>query len=493
MVDLSPKAHKLHIISGSVVALIIFAILVITPFYTEEPLTQLETIQQRGYINVLTHNSASTYYHDANGPNGFQYQLVKLFADYIGVKLNIIVVDRFSDLYAELLFKTGDLVAAGLSEQDVFINPNIEYGPSYHQVQQQVVYRRNKNRRIRNLEDIGDAPLVVIEGSSHERLLIDLSANMPDLKWQIESDIPSDEMIELVDEGELEFVLADSHEIALQRRFFPELRIALDMGDTKDLRWARKKATDDTLQNTLEIFFGSIKKDGRLDQLIHRFFGQVERFNYSDIQTFRKIANERLPTYKELFKREAEANNIDWHLLAAIGYQESHWNPKAKSPTGVRGLMMLTLNTAKHVKIENRLDPEQSIKGGAKYFKKVLAKIPDRIPAPDRIWLALAAYNVGFGHLEDARIITKANKGDPDKWIDVKENLPLLGRKKWYKNTKYGYARGWEPVKYVENIRKYYDLLVDMESREIEKIQNIESTIDIPLPESRPLSLPPSF
>lgn len=493
MVDLSPKAHKLHIISGSIIALIIFAILVVTPLYSEKPLTQLQAIQQRGHINVLTHNSSSTYYHDANGANGFQYQLVKMFADYIEVDLNVIVVDRFSELYSELLFETGDLAVAGLSEQDIFINPNIEYGPAYQQVQQQVVYRKKTNNRIKTLEDIGESPLGVIEGSSHERLLDNLSATATDLKWQIYRDISTDEMIEMVDEGELEFALADSHEIALQRRFFPELRIAFNLGDSKDLRWARKKTSDDSLQNALEIFFGTIKKDGRLNQLTHRFFSQVEKFNYSDIQTFMLHANKRLPKYKALFKREARANDLDWHLLAAIGYQESLWNPKARSPTGVRGLMMLTQDTAKHVKIKNRLDPEQSIKGGAKYFKRVLAKIPDRIPAPDRIWLALASYNVGFGHLEDARIITITNKGDPDKWIDVKKNLPLLGRKKWYKKTKHGYARGWEPVKYVENIRKYYDLLVGMESRELEKYKNVESIIDTLPSESKPLSLSPSF
>jgi len=166
---------------------------------------------------------------------------------------------------------------------------------------------------------------------------------------------------------------------------------------------------------------------------------------------------ERLPKYREAFIREAEAQGMDWRLLAAIGYQESLWNPKAKSPTGVRGLMMLTLNTAKMVKIKNRLDPEQSIKGGAIYFKRVLKKIPQRIKQPDRNWLALASYNVGFGHLEDARKITQNDKGDPDKWIDVKKSLPLLSKKQWYKFTKHGYARGNEPVKYVENIRKYCD------------------------------------
>ena len=297
----------------------------------------------------------------------------------------------------------------------------------------------------------------------------------------------TEELIELVDEGLVDFILADSHEIALQRRFYPELRVAFDLGNAKQLRWASKSSEDRSLIQAVNRFFELIKKDGRLDQLIHRYYSHVEKFNYSDIQTFTTHARERLPKYRAMFQREAEAEGLDWRLLAAIGYQESLWNPKAMSPTGVRGLMMLTQSTAKHIKIKNRLDPAQSIKGGAIYFNRVLNKIPDRIKQPDRNWLALASYNVGFGHLEDARKITQINQGDPDKWIDVKENLPLLGRKKWYKDTKHGYARGWEPVKYVENIRKYYEMLVWMDEK-----QN-SSTTPARKTSSDKLVIPPSF
>jgi membrane-bound lytic murein transglycosylase F len=180
-----------------------------------------------------------------------------------------------------------------------------------------------------------------------------------------------------------------------------------------------------------------------------------------------------LPRYEALFKQASKEVGIDWRLLASIGYQESLWNARAKSPTGVRGLMMLTLTTAKQMKVKNRLDPAQSIRGGSKYIASVLKRIPAQITEPDRTWFALAAYNVGFGHVEDARIITESRGGDPDRWIDVKENLPLLARKKWYKKTKYGYARGWEPVKYVENIRQYYEYLIGFETKALREAGEI--------------------
>jgi len=183
----------------------------------------------------------------------------------------------------------------------------------------------------------------------------------------------------------------------------------------------------------------------------------------------------KLPRYQVQFIRAAEKYDMDWRLLAAIGYQESHWKPGAISPTGVRGIMMLTQITAEQLKVTNRLDPGQSIEGGAKYFRYILNRIPERIDKPDRTWMALAAYNVGFYHLEDARILTSEAGGDPDKWIDVKKHLPLLSRKKWYKKTKYGFARGYEAVKYLENIRIYHDLLVWSNNNE-------KSLLDTPKP-----------
>ena len=487
MVDLSPRAHKVQVFSGLLAIVLSLLALVAIPLYSGAPTTQLESIQDRGYIKVLTLNAASTYYEDADGPSGFEYHLSKLFADYIGVELKIVLVNQFADLYPELIFGNGDLIAAGISRQDDVQLKQIEYGPGYYQVKPQLVYKNGLQDRPKQLEDLESGILEVIKGTSHSKLLTHLSKSNQWLSWHTNKNIATEELIELVDIGLVDFILADSHEIALQRRFYPELRIALDLGNSKQLRWASKSSTDRSLIQAVNRFFELIKKDGRLDQLIHRYYSHVEKFNYSDIQTFTNHARERLPKYREIFQREAEAQGLDWRLLAAIGYQESLWNPKATSPTGVRGLMMLTQATAKHIKIKNRLDPAQSIKGGAIYFNRVLNKIPERINQPDRNWLALASYNVGFGHLEDARKITQINQGDPDKWIDVKESLPLLGRKKWYKDTKHGYARGWEPVKYVENIRKYYDLLVWMDEK-----QNPGSIPARKTPSDK-LVIPPSF
>jgi len=169
--------------------------------------------------------------------------------------------------------------------------------------------------------------------------------------------------------------------------------------------------------------------------------------------------NNRLPDYINYFKKYTRNSIFSWELIAAISYQESHWNHKAVSKTKVKGLMMLTKDTANYVGIKNRLDPNQSVYGGVKYLESLYKRLPKSIVGSDRLWMTLASYNVGLGHLEDARILTEKHGRNPNYWSDVKKHLPLLRIKKYHKNTKYGYARGLEPVIYVERIQSYLDLL----------------------------------
>jgi membrane-bound lytic murein transglycosylase F len=460
MVELSARAHKIQMISGAIGALLVLLLLIVYPSVTQNNATQLKTIQDRGFIRFLTLNSASTYYQDVDEVNGFEYQLSLLFAEFIGIEARFITVSRFADLYTELLFGSGEIAAAGLSKNESSFSNAVLYGPSYYEVSSQILFRKGNIERPRKIEDLKGGTLKVIGGSSQAKLLQELRRKHRFLVWIESDDIASEELIEQVEYGRIDYALADSHEISLERRFFPELRIGFSLDPPKQLRWAFNHSDDNSLELAIEEFFTLIKTDGRLDQLIHRHYSGVSKFNYSDLQTLNLHIRERLPAYIALFKREAENSGIDWRLLAAIGYQESLWNERAISPTGVRGLMMLTRVTAKQMGVINRLDVEQSIHGGAKYFASVHERVPGNIAEPDRTWFALASYNVGRGHLADARKITENNGGDPDKWIDVKKSLPLLARKKWYKSTKYGYARGWEPVIYVENIRKYYDYMV---------------------------------
>ena len=160
-----------------------------------------------------------------------------------------------------------------------------------------------------------------------------------------------------------------------------------------------------------------------------------------------------------MFVEAAQRYQLDWRLLAAMSYQESYWNPRAVSPTGVRGIMMLTEATARQLGVPDRMDVRQSVHGGGAYLRTLIDRLPADIPEPDRTWMALASYNVGYNHLEDARILTQKQGADPNKWNDLKERLPLLAKAAWYTKTKHGYARGYEPVQLVNRIRTYYEVL----------------------------------
>lgn len=287
------------------------------------------------------------------------------------------------------------------------------------------------------------------------------------------------DLLRMVDEGQIDLTLVDSNELAMNQVYFPNVRVAFDLGDTRDQRWAVAAGDDNSLLNEINEFLDKSQKNGTLQRLKDRYYGHVDVLGYVGAYTFAQHLQQRLPKYEKHFKATSKVEQVDWRLLAAIGYQESMWQPEVTSKTGVRGLMMLTQRTAQAMGVSNRLDPKQSIQGGAKYFMVVKDQLDDSIKEPDRTWFALAAYNVGSGHLEDARTLAKREGLNPNKWLDVKKMLPRLSQKQWYSKTKYGYARGGEPVHFVANIRRYYDILTWVTQPQLEG-QVAEGNLHVP-------------
>lgn len=423
----------------------------------ESRLSQLEKIKRGGELIVLTHNSATTYYEGPHGYSGLEYDMALLFAERLGVDLHVVVADHFANIIP--LIRTGDIhfAAAGLAITKKH-QEDILFTSSYQSIFPQLVYRAGSARP----KELGalKGQLEVMSNSNYHDRLYQLQKEHINLNWKENSDLGSEELLRMVWEEVIDYTIADSNEIAINRRFYPELRVAQDIGPPQYLAWGFAKTDDLSLYNAAQEFLKDIKENGILEQLIERYYGHVQEFDYVGTRRYLSHINKRLPKYEEIFKQACQQSIIDWRLLAAMGYQESHWNPKAISPTGVRGIMMLTLNTMRELGLDNRLDPQQSIHGGLRYLEKIRKRLPQRIQEPDRTWMALAAYNIGYGHLEDARIITLQNGLDPNRWVDVKKSLPLLSQKKWYRQLRHGYARGHEALQYVKNIRSYYDILV---------------------------------
>ncbi|MCL6417687.1 membrane-bound lytic murein transglycosylase MltF [Aestuariirhabdus sp. Z084] len=421
--------------------------------------TGFTDILQRKVLRVVTRNAPTTYFEGAVGAEGFEYELVRDFADSLGLELELVVKHSIVDVLDALAKGEADIAAAGLtqteSRQDRFLQ-----GPVYYSVEQQLVCRRGKEEP-RQLADLVERDLVVIADSSYvERLQQIARINLPELQWQTDPEVGTEVLLHRVARGEIDCTIADSNIVHLNQRYLPNLRVVDTLTEPQSLRWLLPKGATE-LKQSIAQWLVDYREQGRLREVESHYYAHIPNYDYVDLRAYHRRIEERLPRYQEMFEVVAERYGIPWQLLAAQAYQESHWNPKAKSPTGVRGMMMLTQNTAQSVGVTNRLDARQSIEGGARYLKKMMDRIPESVTDNrQRLQFAMAAYNVGMGHVHDARTLTRKLGKNPDNWLEVREVLPLLAQKKYYKELRYGYARGWEPVAYVDRVRHYYSILL---------------------------------
>jgi membrane-bound lytic murein transglycosylase F len=417
----------------------------------------LDQIRILGELRVVTRVSPLAYYHGADDlPEGPEFDLARRFADELGVRLNITPVHSYAEIYGALASGRAHLAAAAL-KIPVKPIPGVVFGPVYQRVREHLVYRRGAVRPA-SLAQIGNGDLEIAAGSSHAKALRAARDTLPELAWIENSSTDSQLLLNGVADGSIDYTIADSTEFAMAHDAHPDLRIAFDFPGSQSLAWA-VNSRDREFLATIGNYFSRLDSEGELASIVKRYYGRSEDMQFVSSRSFMQHLQSRLPLYQKWFEEAAEQSSQDWRLLAAIGYQESKWNPGAASASGAKGLMQLTVDTATAAKVTNPTDARQSIFGGARYFGQVYAKIPAHIAEPDRTWFALAAYNIGYGHLEDARVLAQRAGRDPDSWEDVREFLPLLEQEEWYTQTLNGYARGWEPVRYVDNVRGYRDML----------------------------------
>lgn len=415
----------------------------------------LEEVLAREFLQVHTRNTPTTYYEGREGPSGFEYELVRRFAAHLGVSLSL-RADHHIASVLEAVAAEGDLGAAALPlAPDA---PGVIFSRPILALQPVVVYRRGLPA-VKDPERLAGLTLGTLADAGTEHALRELEAEHPTLSWVAPRELEAAELLRLVEDGRLDAAVIFEHQFRLNRLFFPGVERGFALGDPLSMAWAFPAEGGLALMEAANRFLASLQAEGELAALVRRYFGHDDYLEYVGARTFIQHVHTRLPRYAERFREAARQTGFDWKLLAALGYQESHWNPEATSPTGVRGLMMLTLPTAGDLGVSDRLDPAQSIDGGARYLRELKDRLPESIQGEDRLFMAMAAYNVGLGHLYDARRITGQRGGDPDRWADVRESLPLLQEREWHSQTRHGYARGGEPVIYVRNIRRYHEIL----------------------------------
>jgi membrane-bound lytic murein transglycosylase MltF len=416
----------------------------------------LQQIRARGELRVVTLNLPTCYYLGAQGPEGLEYDLASRFATQLGVRLRIYAVANEAAIRSELAADHADLAAAQLTESPSWWRVG-KPAAAYAQIPQLVVYRRDEAQP-RDTLQLETAKLAVRAGSPQELLLARMKEILaPRLTW-VETAPSTADPLEDVDSGQARYAIVDARAYSYAHHLYPDIRVGFTLPEKRPVQWIVRRGDSD-LVGAVNRFFHVEETSGELGHLMQKDTGNASSFQYEELRLFQVSLTQRLPHYRAWFQQAATQYGLDWRLLAAIGFQESRWDPQASSANGATGVMMLTSNTAQAMGIKNRTDAHESIFAGARYFAQVRSMIPTHIPEPDRTWFTMAAYNVGFGHVEDARIIAQTLGKNPDSWADVSQELPKLAEPHWYTRAKCGYAQGWQPVEYVEHVRQFMQLL----------------------------------
>lgn len=422
-----------------------------------DPEVELATALEEGRLIVLTASGPTSHYIDENGSvSGYEVELARAFAQSQGLRAEFDVREDLQAVLAAVEAGEGHIAAAGITVTEAR-STRFTFGPAYHTVTEQVVCRR-AGARVRGPSDLAEVSMSVVAGSSYAETLGALSATVEGLEFETVEAPSAMPLLRQVQDESLDCTVADSNLVAHARLQLPELLTPLTVSEERSHAWVLAMQAPQ-LAEPLESWFAEAHDTGVLVDLDERWYGYTRRFDYVDVARFVRRLDERLPQLRPHFEQAAIETGIDWRWLAAQAYQESHWDPDAVSATGVRGIMMLTLPTAREVGVEDRTDPAQSIEGGAIYLRRLFDRIPDGVDGEDQLFKAFAAYNVGMGHLYDARRLARRKGLDPDSWPALRQTLPLLSQREYYSTVRYGYARGHEPVQYVRNIRRYRALL----------------------------------
>ncbi len=415
---------------------------------------RLAPVEETGTLRVVTRNAPTTWYFDQHlEAAGTEHDLVEGFAQAHGWQVEWVMAESVSGVLETLASGEAHMAAAGLTHL-ASRDERFRRGPEYMEITEQVVCHRDFDAMPESADDLGSVDLVVSAGSSYVETLEQV---LPEAAGFEVREIGTERLMAQVARQEIDCTVADSHIVRYNRRSFPHLDIAFDLSEPRTLGWYVQPD-----QEALAELAGDwMQGDGgrELRELVdERYYAYIDQFDFVDLRALNRRIEDRLPQYRPYFEEAAERTDLPADLLAALAYQESHWDPEARSPTGVRGLMMLTQRTAESLGVD-RLDPVQSIDGGARYLQRQHELLPDDIDEPDRTYLALAAYNIGRGHLLDARRLARELGRDPDRWADMRETLPLLTEERYYQNLRFGYARGYQPVYYVQRIRNYRDVI----------------------------------
>ena len=438
-----------------VVVWVMVATYFISPIVNQKRFITLHKILKSGEITEITRNAPHCYYIYRDEVMGFEYDLVKAFSDYMGVRLNIKIAENWERMIPALKKGSGALIAAGIA-----ITPKrqkqVAFSDGYMEIQQHIISHRN-GAKIKKIEDLSGKTIHVRKATSYQERLEALQKQGIEVNIEFHKDLPTEELIQRVADREIEFTIADSNIALLNQRHYPGAKMASPINEKQHLGWAVHPQAHELLAK-INSFFKTIKANGKFEEIYNIYYGDVGEFDYVDLRAFHQGIKTKLSRYSPFIKAVAKRHGFDWRLIAAQIYQESHLNPWAKSQAGAKGLMQLLPSTARSMGVQDLYNPVENINAGVQHLKYLYDQF-DGAKDEDRLLIALAAYNVGQGHIEDARNLALKMNLNPDSWESLSKTLPLLRHRKYYKNAKYGYCQGNEPVTYIKQIMIYFDIL----------------------------------
>lgn len=419
----------------------------------------LAGIKKRKTLRMLTRNNAATYFLWRGELVGFEYELVREFARQHGLRLEVYVPSSGLELLAWLREGRGDLVAAALTPTEERQRDGVVFSRPYNFVSQLIVARADDDK-LETPEDLAGRRIVVRQQTSYWGTLEKLREQGIALEIVAAPDkMETEEIIARVAEGEYDLTLADSHIAGIELADRDDIRAAMALEEDLALAWAVRESNPELLE-AINAFVRNEYRGLFYNVIYNRYFEDSRKIRVLLEQ--REHARTMLSPYDDTVRSYAERYGFDWRLIVALMYEESRFDPEARSFAGAEGLMQLLPQTAEELGLEDLDDPETAIHAGIKYLAWLRDRFEEDLPVTDRMWFTLAAYNAGAGHVRDARRLAAGRGLNPNRWFDhVEQAMPLLSRKQYYGSSQHGYCRCWEPVRYVRDVRARYNAYVE--------------------------------
>lgn len=419
----------------------------------EHPFKHLRIAIPTGYLH---------WFDDRDGLSGLEHDLLLDFARKHDLELELEIVSNTQQALALLTQGNVDLAAGTISQATATRNKLIST-VSFMESRYQVVTSPGVDV-IEHPNQLAATRVVVEAGSNIIPVLQSLTAGQPLTHWTISHTDSAEGLLAKLVNHEIDATITDTRSAMIMQHHYPQLQVGYEFPEVHPVVWTMSESLSARFGNALNDYLDNQMRHGTIAILNERYTDPASQQSYLDLVAFKDQVDTTLPRFRHMFIDAANKTDNDWRLIAALSYQESMWDPHAVSFTGVEGLMQLTEDTARHLKVD-RNDPAQSIQGAARYINWLSERLPDQIEQPDRTWLALASYNLGPGHVDDAMSLAAERGLNPYRWRDLKLILPLLEDKELAKKTKFGSARGSEALVHVTRVRGFYQLLTRLENR----------------------------